>query len=238
MSHRECANATVKVTLTGPDGKVLKVIEGEGPDPFAYSFINDITITTDHPADTTGIIDSFGNTHVVSLITSSPMTSLGYLIASFCLIGCPNTGSTPPNGPGIWLFSSVPDYDYTYDWAYYEYYGIAPQYLITGLSYSPLTVNKDTSSPSSPGEIVYYLLHVAQSITNTLSSPVNIYTIVLVGAVYSTGILTGSASPIYMPITFYVFSPPIVLSPGVTMSVSITLSFPYGIALGPASLFS
>jgi len=69
-----------------------------------------------------------------------------------------------------------------------------------------------------------------QSITNTLSSPVSVYTIVLVGAVYGSR----STSPVYLPITFYVFSPPIVLSPGVTMTVTVTLGYPYGIVVGPA----
>jgi len=58
---------------------------------------------------------------------------------------------------------------------------------------------------------------------------VDIYTIMLVGAFYGTL----SASPVYMPITFYVFSPPIVLSPGVTMTVTVTLGYPYGIAASP-----
>jgi len=37
MSLRESVKATVKVTLTDPDGRVLKVIEGENPDPFVVT---------------------------------------------------------------------------------------------------------------------------------------------------------------------------------------------------------
>jgi hypothetical protein len=62
---------------------------------------------------------------------------------------------------------------------------------------------------------------------------VNVNTIVLVGAVYGSR----SASPVYVPITFYIFSPPIVLSPGVTMTVTVTLGYPYGIAISPVPGF-
>jgi len=230
MSHRESVKATVKVTLTGPDGKVLKVIEGENPDPFSLSFLDILQNNSLGPAPRITIYDVFGNNYTFDLVTPSPATSLGYLIAFICLTGCPNTGSTPPDSTGIWLFNGVPTTANSYGWAFYPYNAIPSSQFIAGLSYSLLNAYSVYSSPSSPGDIVYSLTYVTQGITNTLSSPVDVYTIVLVGAVYGSL----SASPVYIPITFYIFSPPIVLSPGVTMIVTVTLSFPYGIAIGPA----
>ena len=229
MSYRESVKATVKVTLTGPDGKVLKVIEGENPDPFSYTIMNFLQLYIGGTIPTLTMYDPFGNQYTFDLVTLSPSTSLGYLTASICLTGCSNTGSTPPDSTGIWLFNGVPTTGGSYGWAFYQYGGIPSSNFIAGLSYSPLNAYTDTSSPSSPGDIVYSLTYATQSITNTLSSPVDVYTIVLVGAVYGSL----SASPVYVPITFYIFSPPIVLSPGVTMTVTVTLSFPYGIAITP-----
>jgi len=208
---------------------VLKVIEGENPDPFGFGFFVALPIAANRLIPYISIPDIFGTLHTFDLYTSSPSSSLGYLVPGFCLTNCPNAGSTPPNGPGIWLFEAAPIITSTNGWMFYTGERIAAFTLITGLSYSPLTVNVSFSSPLSPGDIVYRLYNIAQSITNTLSSPVSVRTIMLVGAVYGTL----SASPIYVPITFYVFSPPIVLSPGTTMTVTVTLSFPYGIAITP-----
>ena len=227
MSHRERAKATVKVTLTDPDGKLLKVIEGENPDPFGYGFLSVLHATIEGLPPTIAVGDVSGGIHIFNFATPSPSYPLGYLLPGFCLTNCPNAGSTPPNGPGIWLYRGVPSTGDTYDWVFYVNGLIIPSAHIAGLSYSPLAVSRGTSSPSSPGDIVYYLINITQSITNTLSSPVDVYTVMLIGAIYGTNLL----SPVYVPITFYVFSPPIVFSPGVTMSVSVTLSFPFGIAI-------
>jgi hypothetical protein len=230
MSHRECARAIVKVTLTDPEGKVLKVIEGEVPDPFNVTLIDILTWNMYGPQTWAELQDPLGNWYSFDFVTPSPSTSLGYLIPSFCLTNCPNAGITPPNGPGIWLFNSPPPSSGTSFgaslWSLYMDAYVGSPYLITGLSYSPLAINGGTSTPVNPGDVVIEYFYFTQSITNTLSSPVDIYTIMLVGAFYGTL----SASPIYAPITFYVFSPPIVLSPGVTMTVTVTLGFPYAIA--------
>jgi len=233
MSHSESIKATVKVTLTGPDGKALKVIEGENPDPFSLSFFFIFPISTNGLDPTTLISDIFNNLYTFDFYTPSPSSSLGYLVPGFCLINCPNAGSTPPNGPGIWLFETTPVIGSANGWVLYSGEGINTSTLITGLSYSSPTFTASFSTPSSPGDIVYHLYNIVQSMTNTLSSPVNVYTIMLVGAIYGSL----SASPIYIPITFYMFSPPVVLSPGVTMTVSVTLSFPFGIAIEPFSEF-
>ncbi len=229
MSYRESVKAAVKVTLTGPDGKVLKVIEGESSDPFSFGFFLAFPIATRGLIPSIPIPDIFNRLHTFDLYTSSPSSSLGYLVPGFCLIDCPNAGSTPPNGPGIWLFEAAPIITSASGWMFYSSERIAAFTLITGLSYSPLTLDVGFSTPSSPGDIVYRLYHIAQKITNTLSSPVSVRTVMLVGALYGTR----SASPIYVPITFYVFNPPIVFSPGATMTVTVTLSFPYGIAITP-----
>jgi len=231
MSHRESVKATVKVTLTGPDGKTLKVVEGKNPDPFGLGFFTAFPIATRGLIPSIPIPDIFNKLYTFDLYTPSPSSSLGYLIPGFCLTNCPNAGSTPPNGPGIWLFEAAPITTSANGWVFYTSDRIAAFTLITGLGYSPLTVNVSFSSPSSPGDIVYQLYNIAQSITNTLSSPVSVRTIMLVGAIYGTL----SASPIYVPITFYVFNPPIALSPGATMTVIVTFSFPYGIAITPVS---
>ena len=206
---------------------MLKVIEGEGPDPFSGTLITIIQDTIYSPADITILYDPFGSSYYFDLVNPSPRTSLGYLIPGFCLTDCPNAGSTPPNGPGMWLFSGYPDVLYIGGAAFYGYWGLSPSLFISGLSYSPLIEDNDYTHPSSPGDIVYYYINAEQDITNTLSSPVNVYTIVLVGAVYGSF----SASPVYLPITYYVFSPPIVFSPGVTMTVSVTINFPVGTAI-------
>jgi len=232
LSLRESVKAIVKVTLTDPEGKVLKVIEGENPDPFGFGFFTAFPIATGGLIPSIPIPDIFNRLHTFDLYTPSPSSSLGYLVPGFCLTDCPNAGSTPPNGPGIWLYSDAPYTGIANGWILYVGSGIFPPTLITGLSYSPLTVDVSFSSPSSPGDIVYRLFNIAQSMTNTLSSPVNVRTIMLVGAIYGTL----SASPIYVPITFYIFSPPIVLSPGATMTVTVTLSFPFGIAWKPVPL--
>ena len=208
---------------------MLKVIEGENPDPFGFGFFTAFPIATNGLIPYIPIPDIFNKLYTFDLYTPSPSSSLGYLVPGFCLTNCPNAGSTPPNGPGIWLFDAAPPTTSTNGWAIYTGGSIAASTLITGLGYSSPTVNVGFSSPSSPGDIVYQLYNIAQSITNTLSSPVSVYTIMLVGAFYGTL----SASPIYMSITFYVFSPPIVVSPGATMTVTVTLSFPYGIAVTP-----
>jgi len=231
MSHSESIKATVKVTLTGPDGKALKVIEGENPDPFSLSFLDILLNNSFGPASRITTYDIFGNQYTFDFVTPSPSTSLGYLAASFCFKGCPNAGSTPPNGPGIWLSNGVPGTDFNSGWKIYDFNAMPSSSFIAGLSYSPLAVSTGSSTPSSPGDVLYNLIHFTQSITNTLSSPVNVHTIIHVGAVYGSL----SVSPIYVPITFYMFSPPIVFSPGVTMTVSVTLSFPYGIAISTPS---
>lgn len=230
VSSREPVKATVKVILTGPDGKVLKVSEGENPDPFGFGFLSVLHANIRGPVSSISIPGIPSHLYVFDLFTPSPSSSLGYLIPGFCLTNCPNVGSAPPDSPGIWLYSAAPFTAVANGWVFYVGSGIAPFTLITGLSYSPLTVNLDFSTPSSPGDIVYSLIYVTQNITSTLSSPVDVHTIMLVGAIYGSL----STSPIYIPITFYVFSPPIVLSPGATMTVSVTLSFPYGIAARPA----
>jgi hypothetical protein len=234
MSYSEHAKATVKIVVTGPDGKVLRVIEGESQDPFSGTIMDIYQLYIGGIIPSLTVYDPFGNPYDFDLVTPSPSTLLGYLIASICLTDCPNAGSTPPNGPGIWLFSSVPSLGNSYGWSFYTYTGVPSTFFISGLSYSPVSAYTYTSSPSSPGDIVYSITYVTQSITNNLSSPVNVYTITLVGAVYGSL----STSPVYIPITFYVFSPPIVLSPGVTMTVTITLSFPIGIAVTPVTGFA
>jgi hypothetical protein len=230
MSSRECIGASIKVSLIDPSGNVVRVIEGEVPDPFAFSFVDVMRSAIYGPLDNIALYDPFGNELDFDLLTPSPTYPRGYLIPGFCLTNCPNAGSTPPDGPGIWLFNTPP---YTYGvngWFTYLYLMIPSSNFITGLTYSSLNVITLDSTPSSPGDIVYSITYVTQSITNTLSSPVNVSTIVLVGAVYGSR----SASPVYIPITFYMLSPPIVLSPGVTMTVTVTLSVPYGIAIGHA----
>jgi hypothetical protein len=237
VSCRESIKASVKVTLTDSDGKVLKVIEGESPDPFNIDFLNIIIANMFgpdyYPSSYIDVADPFGNFYTFGLMTPSPPSDLGYLIPGFCLINCPNAGSTPPNGPGIWLFSDLPPAggipNYGTPWRLFEIARVPSQSFITGLSYSSIAISGGVSTPSSSGDVVYEYFYITQNITNTLSSPVNIYTIMLVGAVYGTL----SASPVYMPITFYVFSPPIVLSPGVTMTVTVTLSLPFATALPP-----
>ena len=216
MSFRESIKASVKVTLTDSDGKVLKVIEGENPDPFDRQFLMLLLQGFFGRIGAYSIIDIFYITRWVYVSPTSTFPGFGALSMPPCLLNCNGLPNSPPNGPGFLFFSDVPPYGHSV--VYCE------DMIDSGVAYSPLYV--------SPSDIVYLLntsvdtvsFVVSQSATNVSGSPITVSTISLVAAIAGTA----DPSPVIIPVSYYILSPPIIWSPGVTMTVSVTYTFPYG----------
>ena len=253
MSGKDGVRTTVKVKLVGPDGNVIKEIDGEGPDPFAPVFFYDFFYLLTNSMQTGPMPDVFGKSWTIYGTSYFHSTTLTYLTAGPCVINCPSGSYSPPSGPGIWLFSCYPGTIIIDGWAVYLPSGLPSSCLITGVfyytpsislpnqggylgSYSQVLPAGTTSSfppgmtsPSSPGQIIYQDVSISQSMINTLGSPVTVSTIALVAALYGTP----APSPMFIPITFYVLTPPLIWSPNTTLTVTITLTIPIGIAASP-----
>lgn len=245
MPDKDGVRTTVKVKLVGPDGKVLKELDGKGPDPFAPVFLFDFLYLLTNSVESGPMLDIFGSSWYIYVTTVFTNTTLTYLTAGPCIINCPNGSYSPPSGPGIWLFSCYPEITYIDGWTVYLPLGLPSSCLITGVFYytpSILLPNQEVlpsgtepsfppgmTSPSSPGQIIYQDVSISQSMINTLGSPVTVGTIALVAALYGSP----APSPMFIPITFYVLSPPLMWSPGTTLTVTITMTFPIGIAASP-----
>jgi hypothetical protein len=249
VSGKDGVSTTVKVKLVGPDGKVINEIDGKGPDPFAPVFFYDFFYLLTNSMSSGPMPDIFGTGWTIYGISSFPSTTLTHLTAGPCTINCPGGSYSPPNGPGIWLFSCYPGRIVIDGWTVYLPSGLPSGCLITGVfyytpsislpypgTYSQVLPAGTTSSfppgmtsPSSPGQIIYQNVSISQSMINTLSSPITVSTIALVAALYGSP----APSPMFIPITFYVLTPPLIWSPGITLTVTITMTFPVGIAASP-----
>jgi len=227
VSHRECAKATVKVTLTGPDGKVLKVIEGESPDPFDRQFL---TLTFEGFFGQVGsfaIQDIFNNTLWVYVSPTSTFPGFGALSMPPCLIGCGGLPNSPPNGPGLLFFSD--DLSNNTSCGVSVVNCVSP--VTSGIAYSPLSVSPSLVADAfgfNPGMASFT---VSQSATNVSGSPITVTVVSLIVAIAGTA----NPSPTLIPVSLFAFSPPIVWSPGVTITVSVTYIFPYGIPVSSSS---
>jgi hypothetical protein len=234
VSHRESVKATVKVTLTGPDGKVLKVIEGENPDPFDDIFTSLLLSSLYGPTNSYPIWDIFGNELDVFASPRGTSADFGALAMGPCLVNCAGLPNSPPNGPGFLFFSEYPNLEPCKNGM--GYFSIEdgpfnrPLTIISGIAYSPLII-----SPASYSDISYTIvgqipLTVSQSATNVGSSPVYVATVTLIAAISGTA----HPSPAFIPVSFFILTPPLVWSPGVTITISVTYTFPYGVALVPS----
>ena len=249
MPDKESVRTTVKVKLVGPDGKVLKELDGKGPDPFVPVFFYNFFYILTNSMSSGPMPDIFGKSWTIYGTSDFPSTTLTYLTAGPCVINCPNGSYSPPSGPGIWLFSCYPGTIVIDGWTVYLPSGLPSSCLITGVfyytpsislpypgSYSQILPAGTTSSfpsgmtsPSSPGQIIYQDVSISQSMINTLGSPVTVSTIALVAALYGTP----APSPMFIPITFYVLSPPLTWSPNTTLTVTVTMTIPIGVAASP-----
>ena len=249
MPDREGVRTTVKVKLVGPDGKVIKELDGKGPDPFAPVFFFDFFYLLTNSVQSGPMLDIFGSSWYIYVTTVFTNTTLTYLTAGPCVINCPNGSYSPPSGPGIWLFSCYPGTIVIDGWTVYLPSGLPSSCLITGVFYYTPSISLPFSSgystvlptgatssfppgmtsPSSPGQIIYQDVSISQSMINTLGSPVTVSTIALVAALYGTP----APSPMFIPITFYVLSPPLIWSPNTTLTVTVTMTIPIGVAASP-----
>jgi hypothetical protein len=216
--------------LTGPDGKVLRVLEGENPDPFDDDLVALMLQSLFGTAGNYPIWDIFGNQLNVFASPQGSPEDFGALVMGPCLVNCAGLPNSPPNGPGFLFYSNYPNLEYGRNGL--GYFSITDGSLtaISGIAYSPLII-----SPTSFDNITYAViglvpLTVSQSATNVGSSPVYVATVALIAAI------SGAAhpSPALIPISFFVLTPPLVWSPGVTITVSVTYTFPYGVALAPS----
>jgi hypothetical protein len=234
VSCRESIKASIKVTLTGPDGKVLKVIEGESPDPFDDDLVMLLLQSLFGAAGSYPIWDIFG--HQLNVFASPRGTSsdFGALVMGPCLVNCAGLPNSPPRGPGFLFCSAYQAFSIgTNGFGYFSFTDCPSGSILgttSGIAYSPLIVyppDYDNISYSIIGQVP---LTVSQSATNVSGSPIYVATVALIAAI------SGAAhpSPALIPITFFVFSPPLVWSPDVTITISVTYTFPYGVALGPS----
>jgi len=227
MSCQESIGAKVKVTLTGPDGKVLKVIEDENPDPFDRQFL---MLTFEGFFGQVGAIsiqDIFYNTLWVYVSPTSTFLGFGALSMPPCLIGCGGLPNSPPNGPGLLFFSD--DLSSSYSCRVSVVNCSSP--VTSGIAYSPLKVSpsfvEDAFGPN-PGMASFT---VSQSATNVSGSPITVTVVSLIAAIAGTA----NPSPALIPVSLFALSPPLVWSPGVTITVSVTYIFPYGIPVSSSS---
>jgi len=228
MSCREPVKATVKVTLTGPDGKVLKVLEGENPDPLDASLIT-MLLQTLYGPPTTYFYDIYGDPWILFNPPMTPSGSPTWLTMGPCLVSCPNTSSTPPNGPGFVFYDSYPTF-----FSAGRYYGTnsityAWPPITSGIAYSPIVI-----SPSNLNDLINatsnpVTLIISQVATNVSGSPIDVYAVGLYAAIG----IASTPSPIFVPMSFFIFSPPLVWSPGVTIGVSVMYTFELGVQLLP-----
>jgi len=223
MPRRESVKATVKVTLTDPDGKVLRVIEGENSDPFDRQFLFLIFQGFFGNVGSFAIQDIFYNTLWVYVSPTSTFPGYGALSMPPCLINCNGLPNSPPNGPGFLFYSD--DLSSSIGCSTSVVY--CSSMITSGIAYSPITVSPSIVADAfgnNPGMVSFT---VSQSATNVSGSPITVTIAALVAAIAGTA----NASPSLIPVSFYAFTPPIVWSPGVTLTISVTYTLPYGIPI-------
>jgi hypothetical protein len=242
VSYSEHAKATVKIVVTGPDGRVLKVVEGERPDPFDQQFLYYLLLGFYNMPTTEGIMDvNFGyNQAVYFPFYSSPVSSpagspvSNYVLLGPCLVNCPDVSPGPPNGPGIYIFCDnvkglMPIQIVDGSKYYVTIAGLGTSSLEVGYEISP--VGSPIISPASPDEALLYATGPV-SITYTVSYKYidtvscNIYYVALVGALYLASPYLVNRTVALIPITYYVLPSPVGLSPGDVVTISVTLTFP------------
>jgi len=245
MSHEEHAKATVKIVVTGPDGSIRGVLEGEKPDPFDQQFLYYLFLGFYNMPTSQGIMDVnyYLNQAVYYPFYSSPVSSpigspsSNYVLLGPCLVNCPKVTPGPPNGPGIYIWC-----DYAKGGLPLYYPDSSPYYMtIAGISSGSLQVGLDISpvgspiiSPDNPDDALL-LATGPVSLTYTVSykyldsSSCHIYYVALVGALYLASPYLVNGTVGLIPITYYILPSPIGVSPGDIVTISVTLTFPNAI---------
>jgi hypothetical protein len=245
VSHEEYAKATVKIVVTGPDGRVREVVEGEKPDPFDQQFLYYLFLGFYNMPTYEGILDVnyYLNQAVYYPFYSSPTSSpagsptSNYVLLGPCLVNCPGVSPGPPNGPGIYIWD-----DYAVGHMPLYYPDSSPYYMsVSGINAGLMVVGQDIAlvgspiiSPDSPDDALL-LATGPVSLTYTVSykylrsTSCHIYYVALVGALYLASPYLTSGTVGLIPITYYVLPSPIGLSPGDVITISITMTFPNAI---------
>jgi len=211
---------------------VLKVIEGENPDPFDDDLVTLLLQSLFGTAGSYPIWDIFGNQLNVFASPQGTPADFGALVMGPCLVNCAGLPNSPPNGPGFLFYSNYPNLEYGSNG--FGYFSVTDGSLtvISGIAYSPLIISPASYSDITFTTIGQVPLTVSQSATNVGSSPVYVATVALIAAISGTA----HPSPALIPVSFFILSPPFVWSPGVTITVSVTYTFPYGVALATSPL--
>jgi len=221
--------ATVKVTLTGPDGKVLKVIEGENPDPFDIMFITAMFQTL-YGTPSYNFYDINYNSWFLFYPPMTPSGSPTWLTMGPCLVNCPNMSNSPPNGPGFVFYNSYPTFSSA--GSYYGTNSITNAWppITSGIAYSPIVIYPPTFADLYSATYNPITLIISQAATNVSGSPIDVYAVGLYAAIG----IASTPSPVFIPVSFFIFSPPLVWSPGVTIGVSVMYTFELGVQLSPS----
>ena len=211
---------------------MLKVIEGENPDPFDDNFIALLLQGLSGEAGLYPVSDIFGTSYYVFASPGGTLSNFGALLMGPCLVNCAGLPNSPPNGPGFLFYSDYPNLEPCLNGLGYFSVTDGSLTFISGIAYSPLII-----SPAGYPDISYTFvgqipLTVSQSATNVGSSPVYVATVALIAAIFGTPY----PSPALIPVSFFILTPPLVWSPGVTITISVTYTFPYGVALAPSPL--
>jgi hypothetical protein len=212
----------------GSDGRVLKVLEGENPDPFDASFITALFQTLYGPP-TTYFYDINYNPWILFNPPMTPSGSPTWLTMGPCLVNCPNMSNSPPNGPGFLFYGDYPDF-----FLVGNYYGTnsitnAWPPITSGIAYSPVIIHPSTFNDLINATNNPVTLTISQTATNVSGSPIEVYA----AALYVAIGIASTPSPVLIPVSFFIFSPPLVWSPGVTLAVSVMYTFEYGVQLLP-----
>jgi len=245
MSHRECAKATFKIVVTGPDGSIREVVEGERPDPFDQQFLYYLFLGFYNMPTEEGITDVnyYLNQAVYYPFYSSPVSSpvgsptSNYVLLGPCLVNCPNVSPGPTHGPGIYLWDgravgAMPLYYPDSSPYYASVSGINAGFLVVGQDIE--FVGSPIISPDNPDDALL-LATGPVSLTYTVSykyirsTSTHIHYAALVGALYLASPYLINGTVVLLPITYYVLPSPIGVSPGDVITVSVTLTFPNAI---------
>ena len=211
---------------------MLKVLEGENPDPFDDNFITLLLQSLTGDAGTYPISNIFGNKLNVFASPQGTSADFGALTMGPCLLSCAGLPNSPPNGPGFLFYSDYPNLESGLNGS--GYFSVTDGSLtrISDIAYSRLVIYPASLDDISYTFIGQISLTVSQSATNVGSSPVYVATVALIAAISGTA----HPSPALIPVSFFIFTPPLVWSPGVTITISVTYTFPYGVALSPSPL--
>jgi hypothetical protein len=212
---------TYKIILTGPDGKVLKVIEGKNDDPFTYSFAWLFYTLMVAPSQSNDIPDVAGTelflfTPSVPTDYTGPAVAIPYPAAALCLVNCPGTPNVTYTLklPGIWLFSTP--------------FSVQPMVsniyssLITSVAYSPPSVSENITATVGATNTIT----LSQTIINNTGSTITVASFAVVAALYPVTSSGLSGTPYFIDIAYYNLPTPLTWSPGIALNVQVSFVVP------------